>query len=43
MNHSTRHKLKRLAPPVLLAAAGVWLLVGCVYIPTFGKVVLDCA
>ena len=39
MNHSTRHKLKRFAPPVLLAAAGVWLLVGCVYIPTFGRVV----
>jgi outer membrane protein assembly factor BamE (lipoprotein component of BamABCDE complex) len=39
MTRSTRHTLKKAAPPVLLAAAGVWLLVGCVYIPTFGKVV----
>jgi hypothetical protein len=39
MNPSTRHTLTKAAPPALLAAAGVWLLVGCVYIPTFGRVV----
>jgi outer membrane protein assembly factor BamE (lipoprotein component of BamABCDE complex) len=39
MNRSIRHTLRKTALPTLLAAAGVWLLVGCVYIPTFGRVV----
>jgi hypothetical protein len=39
MNHSTRHRLKKLVLPTLLAAAGACLLLGCIYIPTFGPVV----
>ena len=36
MNH---HRLMKCALPALVAAAGLWLLVGCIYIPTFGRVV----
>ena len=31
--------LKKVLPPVLLVGVGAWLLVGCIYIPTFGPVV----
>jgi hypothetical protein len=39
---STRapNTLRRALPPLLLAAAGVWLLVGCVYIPGFERVTM---
>jgi hypothetical protein len=39
MNRFTLHTLKKFGPPALLAAAGTWLLVGCIYIPTGGRVV----
>jgi hypothetical protein len=38
MSSGIRATLKKALLPVLLTAAGVWLLVGCVYIPTFGRV-----
>ena len=31
-----RRKIRRLLAPLVLIVAGVWVLVGCVYIPTFG-------
>src|SRR5215204_2121005 len=39
MSTGTRNTIRKTLPPTLLAAAGVWVLVGCIYIPTFDKVV----
>jgi len=38
MSTHAQKTLRRAVPPLVLAAAGVWLLVGCVYIPGFGRV-----
>jgi hypothetical protein len=37
--HMTRTDIRLIVIPAALALLGVWLLAGCVYIPTFGKVV----
>jgi len=39
MSTHARNTLRRALPPLLLAAAGAWLLVGCIYVPTFNTVV----
>ena len=39
MSTTTRKAINKALLPAVLCAAGVWLLVGCIYIPTFGKVV----
>ena len=39
MNPSNRHGLKRLVLPTVLAAAGTWLLIGCIHTPGFNRVV----
>ena len=39
MNPTNRHRLKKFVLPALMTLAGAWLLVGCIYIPTFGRVV----
>jgi hypothetical protein len=37
MTTTRRTKLRKCLPPVLLAAFGLWLLAGCVYLPTFNS------
>ena len=37
MTTSFRTNVKKCLPPMLMAAAGVWLLAGCVFIPTFNN------
>ena len=37
MRFNRRRRFPKALAPVLLAALGVWLLVGCLYIPTFNR------